>query len=195
MTAAQDRFPNTDTKNAEQGHDKAVSWNAPSQAGFTNAAQIHHRYQSEHTETGCEGVLLQSRHGRLKRADAGGNGDGDIEKVIQKQRRGGNQTGGLSEILLGYCVRTAAVRIGGQRLAIRKMQNRQQNQNCDDNFADVGKPDNPEGREYRKRRFRTIGGRAKGIQTKNRNAAERADPLLFSFRSFQRSAEKDSENR
>ena len=125
----------------------------------------------------------------------GGNGDCDIEKVIQKQRRGGNQTGDLSEILLGYCVRTAAVRIGGQRLAIRKMQNRQQNENCDDNFADVGKPDNPEGREYSKRRFRTIGGRAKRIQTKNRNAAERADPLLFSFGSFQRSAENDSENR
>ena len=65
---------------------------------------------SRMSEAERQRVRLQLREGRHQGADAGRDADRRVEDVVDHQRRGGEQSGVVAQVLAGHRVAAAAVR-------------------------------------------------------------------------------------
>ena len=78
-------------------------------------------------------MRLQIRECGYEGSDPGRNADGHNEYVVQQECRGCEQPGGCAQVVLGDCVRPTTLWIRGDRLAVREVDNHQQQ---DDERAD-----------------------------------------------------------
>ena len=72
-----------------------------------------------------ERVRQERRSGRDERADPRGDPDGHIEHVVEGERSTRHERPRLPEVVLRYRVRAAAVRVGGDRLPVREVDDEQ----------------------------------------------------------------------
>ena len=81
----------------------------------------------ENADTKPDHVRMQPRNGGDERADPGRDADSGGEDVVGQERRGGKQAGERPEIEARDGIGAAAIGISRDRLAIRKVNNDQQN--------------------------------------------------------------------
>ncbi len=89
-------------------------------------AQIHSRDEHQDTQTDHQPVAVQAREGGRQRGHAGGDGDGDVQHVVEDQRTGRDQARTPSQVRLRHGIGATAVRERRDDLAVRGHQHRQQ---------------------------------------------------------------------
>ena len=106
------------------------------------------------------------------------------------RRRGREQTWYSAQVFPRDRVRTAAMRVCGDRLAVGKVDDRQQDDDQGADWPDVAQAGGAQGNEQGKRRLRAVCSRAKSIQPQHRDAGEHADALLPFLEGCQPSSEE-----
>ena len=174
--------------------DKKIRRKHESQAGFAHAAEIQDGDDDENADAQGDHVWMQARDGGDERADSGGDTDRRGEYVVGEQGRGGEQAGERAEIEARDRVRAAAVGISGDRLAIRKVNNDQQNDDGGADRKNVVKSDEAQRDEKAERGFGAIRGGAERVEAEDGNAAAGADLLGALFAGGERFADEEVED-
>src|SRR5215469_13633030 len=120
-------------------------------------------------------MRLQTGCGGDQGSDSGGDTYGDDQDVIDHQRRGGQQSGIGAEVEPRDGVGTAASGVGGDGLAVREIDDREQDDDGErdwDQAADAGYAQRD---ENRKGRLRSVGGGAERIEAEDRNSGRGTD--------------------
>jgi hypothetical protein len=126
-------------------------------------------------------VVVHRRKGGNERAHAGRDPHRGVENVVEKERGGGAETGQRAEVLLRHDVRPAAVRVGGDGLAVGEVEDRQQDEDDDGEGPHVHQPRRAEGDEDRQRRLGAVRRRRQRIEPEHRHPARGADLHVFGF--------------
>ena len=163
---------------AEEAGEKSVGRQREQQPGLAGAAQIGQRHQGEDAEAQLQRPRMQRRHRRGERADAGRDADRDVQHIVDHQRRGGEQSPALAEIVLGDGVGAAVGRIGDDGLPVGEIEDQQQQADRRDHPADPGEAHRAQRHEDGQRRLRSVGGGAEPVQPHRRHARDPADLLL-----------------
>ncbi len=137
---------------------------------------------------------LQAGHSRHERAYARGNADRDGEYVINHESGGGQEACRDAEVLARDGVGASAAGIGMDRLPVRKINDREQD---DDAHADgnyVSDSRRAKRNQQSKSGFGTVGRGAQRVQSKNGDAGGGADALGARFVRGERLANEQIEN-
>jgi hypothetical protein len=135
-------------------------------------------------------VFLQRGHGGNQRAHAGRNAHGRGQNVIHHQRGGGQQSGPHAQVFAGDRVRSAALRIRHDGLAVGEVYDGEQDDDAEADGYDVSHPSHSQRNQERQGRFRPVGGGAERIQAENGNALAGRYPFGLLFLSRQRAAQQ-----
>ena len=138
---------------------------------------------------------MELRKRRRDRQDAGGNADGDGERVVDQERRRGDQTRIVSDVLLGDDVRAAAGRVGVDRLTVREGDDGEQ---CGDDQADRDRVDErAEARDHEGREDEVggVGDRRQGVGGQHRQAGDARQALVVGEVRWNRLADKEALDR
>ena len=126
------------------------------------------------------------RSGRCKGADARRDSNRGVQRVIDQQGGAGQKSWKRTQIFVGDGIGTAALRIGCDSLAVRKIDDDQQDDNAQRQRKDVRQARETKRNEQGKRSFRPVCSRAEGIQTEDGNTLRGTDLLAAFFRGGKR---------
>ncbi len=98
---------------------------------LAEAPQVEHHDEEEDAQAQRHRGPVQGGKGRLEPGDAGRDGDGDGEGVVDDQRGGGDQAGVGAEVGAGDRVGPAAHRVGVDHLAVGEDQDGQEGDDGD----------------------------------------------------------------
>ena len=121
---------------------------------------------------------LQRRDGRDECADAGRNADGDIEDVVHHERGAGEESDPRTEVLAGDGIGAAAGRVGFDRLPIREIDHREEDDNGCGDWEGIAGCGGSEREKDRERGFGAVCSRTKRVKAENRDAGCGADFLI-----------------
>ena len=112
----------------EQGHDGdvAVGRRGEDPSRLAHAAQVGHRQPDQEHHGGAHPVVAQRGDGGRDGGRPRGDRDGDGQRVVDQQRRPGDQAGQDAEVVLADDVGAAAVGVGVDRLAVAEDHDGQQ---------------------------------------------------------------------
>jgi hypothetical protein len=191
MAARHDRLDAADGDDRRERRDEQVRGQQERDPRLARAAQVHDREHEEDRKAERDGVRQERRCRRHERADAGRDADGDVQDVVERERRTGEQRGPLAEVLLGDCVRASAVRVRADRLQVREKHDEQEHDDRRADRHDVREAERAERQEQRERRLRAVGGRRQRVEAEDGHARERADLLLVFFARREATAEDE----
>ncbi len=187
---ASQRLEQPNQNRDEQGAKKEIGRNHEDSAGLFDAAQIHDGDQEQNPETYRQSVGLQRRNGRHQRADAGRDSNGGGEHVIDHQRGGGQQARAFADVLARHGVGSATARVRIDGLAIREIDDGEQENDGAADGHDVGDAQRAERDQDGERRFRTVCGGTQRVESEDRDARGGADALAGFFPIGERLAEQ-----
>ena len=111
----------------------------------------------------------------IKRRDARGNADRDVEDIVDHDAGGGQKAGVHAEVFLGDRVGAAADRIGFDGLPVGDEQDRQQGEDDQHDRLERREPGRAGGGQDAERRFRSVCRRAQPIEPQRRDPFADAD--------------------
>ncbi|KUN90158.1 hypothetical protein AQJ66_00750 [Streptomyces bungoensis] len=111
---------------AEHAHDEERHGQHQHARAVRDAPQVHGGEQSRPDQTHGQGMVCEDRESRREAGGAGGEADRDGQDVVDHEAGRGEQTDPGSQILLRHGVRSAAVRMHGDHLAVRDDQDARQ---------------------------------------------------------------------
>jgi hypothetical protein len=161
------------------------------ETGLAKPPQIDHRERPEDAKAHDEGVRLQRGNRRDQRAHARRYSHGHIEHVVDHQRGGGQQTPVWAEVLVRHRVGTAALRIRGNGLAIREIDNAQHDHDEAGDRQSPGKPGRAQRDQDGERGLGSVGCGAEGVETEDGNARRWPHLLLPVFGRCERFPEQE----
>ena len=138
-------------------------------------------------------VRQQRRNRRHQRAHSGRDSNRRRQHVIDQQSGRRQQTRARADVLARNGVRSAAARVRIDGLAIRKIDDGQQENDGAADRHDVRDAQRAERDQDRERRFRTICGGTERVESEDGDARGRADALAFFFPICERLAEQQVE--
>jgi len=195
MSTGEDRLCNTDEDGEQQRADKEIRGNDEDSAGLADSTQVHQRQQHENPEAQREGVRLEIRERGHQRTDPSGDSDRGGENVVKHEGGGGEQSRKGAEILRGNCVGAAPARIGGNGLAIGKINNREQRDDAGADRYDVGDTCESQRNQERESGFGTVGSGAEGVEPENWDSGRHSYLFATFVGGGDGLAEQDIENR
>src|SRR5580692_1270259 len=163
MASAEQRSHQTARNRDQQRHHKQVSREHKGNPGFAHSPQIDDGDDEENSDADRHRVRQKRRSRGNQRTYARRNPHRGGKNVVRKQRRSSQQTRKRSEVVARHGVGSAARGIGGNRLAVGKINNDQQR---DDRRADrynVLHAQKPKRNQQTERRFRSISRRAEPV--------------------------------
>ena len=105
----------------EDADDEEVRGDGEDAARLPDAAKVaEHQNSQKRRGTSPRGTPSSARQRRRDGEHAGRDADRDGQRVVDEERRRGDEAGALPDVLLGDDVRAAARRIGVDRLAVGK---------------------------------------------------------------------------
>ncbi len=108
-----------------QRRDEQVRRQQEREPRLARAPQVDEREERQDRQAQSERVRQERRDRRDERADARGDADRDVEDVVERERGAGEQRPALPEVLLRDRVRAAAVRVRGDGLPVREVDDEQ----------------------------------------------------------------------
>ena len=181
MSPRYKRLDDADGQHRQQRDDKQVRRHHERKARFAHPTQVNERDQRQDHKAEREGVGLEHADRRDQGPDTRRDADGHDQHVVQQQRRGGEQAGRGAQVLLGDRVRPAAVRVRGDRLAVRKVDDKQQDDDQRADRPDVRNAGRAQGDQQRQRSLRPVSRGTKCVEPEHGNAGEYTDALLPFF--------------
>jgi hypothetical protein len=151
------------------------------EARLAQAAEVDDGQDRQDDEAEEQCVREQRGDRRDERAHARRDAHRDVEHVVERERRPGEERGVGAEVLLGDGVRAAAARVCVDGLTVGEVDDAQ---DADDERADrpdVREARGAEGDEQRERRLGPVRGRGERVEPQHRDARERADLLVLRF--------------
>ena len=114
------------TSSEHDADDEEVGRHREDAPRLADAAQVAERQEREERQAELDRYGSSSGNADVIASDAGRDADRHRQRVVDQQRRGGDQAGGRADVLLGDDVGAAAVGIGVDRLAVGERDDRQQ---------------------------------------------------------------------
>ena len=133
---------------------------------------------------------LKHGDGRDQGPDPGRDADGHDKHVVEHERRGREQTRGRAQVFPSHRVGSPSVRIGADRLPVRKIDDEQEQDDQRADRADVTDSGSAQGNEQGQGRFRTVGCRAESVEPEHRDSRQHAHALLAFLERCQATAEQ-----
>jgi hypothetical protein len=168
-----------DEADAHQGddHDHVQVGRAGEQAArLLQPAQVGEHHQRDETETQQHALGPQLGERGRDRGDAGRDRHRNREDVVDEQRRTGDERRGFAEVLARHDVGTAPARIGEDRLAVARDDDRQQDDDDGRDGQQIGQcgeaGERDEHQEDFLRRVRRRGDRVGGEHRQRRRSTE-----------------------
>ena len=134
------------------------------------------------------------RRDRHDRGDAGRDRHRDGEDVVDEQRRACDERRVLAEVLAADDVAAAAARVGEDRLAVRRDDDREQDRDRDadrDERAEAEREARPADRDDEEDLLGRVRGRRDRVGREHRERDGLRDPLVFHLGRGQRSPDQD----
>src|SRR5258708_1896889 len=153
----------------QQRSDEEIRWQHEGYAGIAHSAQIQNGDHNQNPHANCYGVLLQRRDGGDQGADPRGNAHGRGKNVVRQQSRRREKSSEGAQVEAGDGIRAAAGRIGGDGLAIGKVDDDQQRNDRRADGDDVLHAEQAKRNQQAERRFRTVSGGTERVQTEDGN--------------------------
>jgi hypothetical protein len=194
MSAGSDDVIDANGDGGGQCADEKIGGEHEGEAGFAQAAEIEDGDDNENADAESDGVRLKTRNGGDERADSGGDTDGRGENVVGEQSGGGKQAGQRAEIVARDRVGAAAVGISGNGLAIRKINDDEQDDDRGAERANVVEAGESEGDEQAESGFGAVRGGAESVEPEDGDAAAGADLLGALFAGGERLADEEVED-
>src|SRR5580704_7380041 len=126
MSAGSQDAKDSDSNRDSERADEKIRREHESQARFAKSAQIKNCDDDENPDAQPDHMRLEIRDGGNKRADSRRYADGGGENVVGEKRSRREQTGKYAEVALRDGVRATALRVGLDGLAIRKINDDEQ---------------------------------------------------------------------
>ncbi len=134
--------------------------------------------KSEDPQAERDGGPVQGGEGGLQRGHAGGDGDGDGERVVDDQRRGGDEAGVPPEVGAGDGVGPAAHRVGVDDLAVGEDEDGQESDDGDRDGQDEVQGTRAGHRQHEDDGLGSVGHRREGVERERRESLDGSDPFL-----------------
>ena len=127
-------------------------------------------------------VRLEGGYGGNERTHAGGDPDRCGEDVVDHERRSGEQTRAIAEVLTGDGERATTVRISFDSLGIGKIEDDEQDENCRGDGTDEVNAAEAQRNEQGEGGFWPVRGGAESIEAEDRNTRGGPDAFGAFFR-------------
>ena len=116
-----------------EDHDVDVGRHREDPARLLDPAQVRDRDERDEEQRDLDAVVgeISQRRDREDRGDAGGDRHRDGEDVVDEQRRAGDERRHLAEVLAAHDVGAATARVGEDRLAVRRDDDREDQRDRD----------------------------------------------------------------
>ena len=177
MSMAGDGVEEADGNDNEQRTDEQIGRDEEDDAGIADAAHVDEGEQQQNKQADLECVRLEGGYGGNERADAGGDPDRCGEDVVDHERRSGEQTRAIAEVLTGDGEGATTVRIGFDSLGVGEIEDDEQDENCRGDGTDEVNAAEAERNEQGEGGFGPVRGGAESIEAEDRNA--RGGPDAF----------------
>jgi hypothetical protein len=112
--------------NGQKPDDEQIGGHREEPPARADAAQVDDQHDQQHPQAHRQREWRQRWQGRDDRTDAGRDPHGDVQHVVEAERRRCDQAGVLAEVLLRDRVRAPAARVSVDRLTVRQEHGRQQ---------------------------------------------------------------------
>ena len=147
----------TQDHDVAQRHHEQVSREHERGSGFTNAAQIDQCHDGQDGQAQGQRVGQQRGNGRDQGAHAGRNADGNVQNVVERQRRPRQQRESRAQILFRHRVGAAPAGVSGDGLPIRHEDHQQNRDDHGDQRSDEGKARGTERDQHRQGGLGAVG--------------------------------------
>ena len=163
MTARKKRLEQAHEDGSEQRSCEQISWGHEDQPGIAHAAEIDQGDEHQDSEADGQGVGLQARRHRDKRADTSGNPNRDRQHVINHERRCSQKARGDAEVLSRDGVGASAAGIGLDRLPVREINDGQEDDDARADGNHVSDSRRAKRDQQRESGFGTVSRGAEGV--------------------------------
>ncbi len=136
-------------------------------------------------------MRLEAWNGGNQRTNPGGDPNGDHKHIVKHQCRAGEQTCKCAEILRCNRVRSSSSRIGGDCLAVRKINNAEKHDDTGADWNDLSDAEGAQRNEKCESGFRSVSRRAERIEPEDWNSGGRPNFLGPLIRGSKRLAEQN----
>src|SRR5229473_2686042 len=159
----------------EQGPDEEIGRHHEGHAGIANTAQIQNGDNEKNPDAKGHGMRLQRGNGRNQRANACGNAHGRSEDVVRQQSCRGEKACEGAQVEARNGVGAAARGIGGNGLAIGKVDYDEERNDGGADGDDVLHTEQAERNQQTEGGFRAVGGGTERVQAEDGDAFLDAD--------------------
>jgi len=164
MAVAEKRANQTTNDGDEKRTDKEIRGNREKGARLFDSAKVDDGDDEKNADADPNGVRQKRGDSGNQRADPRGDSNSCGENVVGKQGGCGHQAGKRAEIVARDGIRASAARVGGNRLAVGKINDDQQGDDGGTDGDDVLNAQQAQWNEQAEGSFRAVSGGAEAVQ-------------------------------